>query len=155
VDECFTWEEWFYASLKQIRDDEECPPYFTTWIQMALDNDNPKTNEGINEDKHTNKKIDVDMEDLSDTERREEVENFRVYDESLFLDDQPEERSTQNLEQDSIDSDPEDKAWTASRDTTFDKKGSSRKETSKDEEKELVAGSSTKVSKFIGILLQF
>jgi hypothetical protein len=122
---------------------------------MALDNDNPKTNEGTHEDEHTNKKIDVDMEDLSDTERREEVEDFRVYDESLFLDDQPEERSTQNLEQDSIDSNPEDEAWTASRDTTSDKEGSSSEKTSKGEKEEPVAGPSTKVPKFIGMLLQF
>jgi hypothetical protein len=110
VDECFTWEEWFHALPEQIRDDKEYPPYFTTWIQIALDNDNPKTNEGTNENEYTDKKIDVDMEDLSDTERREEVEDFRVYDESLFLEDQPEEKSTQNLEQNSIDSDPEDEA---------------------------------------------
>jgi hypothetical protein len=43
---------------------------------MALDNDNPKTNEGTNEDKHTDKKIDIDMKDLFDTERKEEVEDF-------------------------------------------------------------------------------
>jgi hypothetical protein len=119
---------------------------------MALDNDNPKINKGTNKDEHTDKKIDVDMEDLSDTEWREKVKDFRVYDESLFLDDQPEERSTQNLEQDSIDSDPEDEAWMASRDTTFDKEGSSREETSKDEKEQPVAGPLTK---FIGMLLQF
>jgi hypothetical protein len=121
---------------------------------MALDNDNPKINEGTNEDEHTDKKIDVDMEDLSDTERREEVKDFGVYDESLFLDDQSEEKSTQNLEQDSIDSDSEDEAWMASRDITFNKE-KSREETSEDEEEELVAGPSTKVPKFIGMLLQF
>jgi hypothetical protein len=77
---------------------------------MALNNDNLKTNEETNEDEHTDKKIDVDMEDLSDTEQREEVEDFGVYDKSLFLEDQPEEKSTQNLEQDSIDSNPEDEA---------------------------------------------
>jgi hypothetical protein len=155
VDECFTWEEWFHALPEQICNDEECPLYFATWIQMALDNDNPKTNKGTNEDEHTDKNIDVDMEDLSDTERREEVEDFGVYNESLFLDDQPEERSTQNLEQNSIDSDLEDEAWMASRDTTFDKEGSSREEISEDEEEEPVAGPSTKVPKFIGMLLQF
>jgi hypothetical protein len=155
VDECFTWEEWFHASPKQIRDDEEYPLYFATWIQMALDNNNPKINEGTNEDEYIDKKIDVDMEDLSDTERREEVEDFGVYDESLFLDDQPEERSTQNLEQNSIDSDPEDEAWTASCNTTSDKERSSREETSEDEEEQPVAGPLTKVPKFIGMLLQF
>jgi hypothetical protein len=122
---------------------------------MALDNNNPKTNEGTHEDEHTNKKIDIDMEDLFDTERREEVEDFGVYNESLFLDDQPEERSTQNLEQDFIDSDPEDEAWMASRNITSDKERSSSEETSEGEKEELVAGSSTKVPKFIDMLLQF
>jgi hypothetical protein len=38
------------------------------------------------------------------------VKDFRVYDESLFLNDQSEKRSTQNLEQNSIDSDSENEA---------------------------------------------
>jgi hypothetical protein len=54
----------------------------------------------------------------------------------LFLNDQPEKINAKNLEQDFIDSNPE--AWTASRDTTFDKEGSNNNETSKDEKKSLL-----------------
>jgi hypothetical protein len=45
INELFSWEEWFCASLEQIHNDEDYLPYFTTWIQIALDNDDLKTHE--------------------------------------------------------------------------------------------------------------
>jgi hypothetical protein len=72
----FFWEEWFRASPKQIRDDKDYPPYFATWIQMALDNDDPKTHKEIpkmheeipetckvTDNQKVEAKKDVDMED--------------------------------------------------------------------------------------------
>jgi hypothetical protein len=86
----FFWEEWFRASPEQIHDDKDCPPYFATWIQMALDNDNPKTHEEtpkmheetsetreVTNDQKVEAKKNVNMEDAppSRTAQRDEEED--------------------------------------------------------------------------------
>jgi hypothetical protein len=122
---------------------------------MALNNDNLKISEGTDNDEHIDKKTNTNIEDLFNTKQREEAEDFEIYNKSLFLDNQPEKGNTKNLEQDFIDSDLEDEAWTTSCNTTSNKEKSNNNETSKDEKKESIARLSTKVSKFIGILLIF
>jgi hypothetical protein len=131
---------------------------------MALDNDNPKTHEEISEtheetpktrevtnDQKVEAKKDVDMEDAlsSGTTWRDEEEDADL---GLFMDifdDLPEKDETKKLEQDFIDSDPEEQAWKPSLPTSLFKEDSS----SDEEEKEPVTGPSAKVPKFVGMVL--
>jgi hypothetical protein len=93
---------------------------------MTLDNNNPKMHEEIPEthketpetdevtnDQKVEVKKDVDIEDAppSGTARRDEEEDIDI---ELFMDtfnDLPEKDETKKLEQDFVDSDPEEQAW--------------------------------------------
>jgi hypothetical protein len=131
---------------------------------MALNNDNPKTHEEISEtheetpetrevtnDQKAEAKKDVDMEDapLSGTARRDEEEDADI---GLFMDafdNLPEKDETKKLEQDFINSDPEEQAWEPSPPTSSSEEDSS----SDEEEEEPITGSSAKVSKFVSMIL--
>jgi hypothetical protein len=160
----FSWEEWFRASPEQIRDDKDCLPYFATWIQMALDNNNPKTHEEtpkthketpetrkVTNDQKAKVKKDVDMENapLFGTTRQNEEKDADI---GLFMDafdDLPEKDETKKLEQDFVDSDFEEQAWKPTPPTSSFKENSSNDE----EKKEPVTGPSAKVPKFVGMIL--
>jgi hypothetical protein len=130
---------------------------------MALDNEDPKTHEEIPEtheeisethevtdDQKVEAKNDVDMEDAppSETTRRDEED----VDLGLFMeafDDLPEKDETKKLEQDFVDSDPEEQTWEPLPPTSSFKEDSS----SDEEEEEPITGPSAKVSKFVGMVL--
>jgi hypothetical protein len=148
---------------EQIRDNEDCLPYFTTWIQMALDNNDPKTHKETSktheETSETHKvtdnqkieaKKDVDMEDTPPfgTARRDEEKDIDL---GLFMDifdNLPEKDETKKLKQDFIGSDPEEQAWEPLLPTFSFEEDSS----SDEKEKEPVTGPSTKVPKFVGMV---
>jgi hypothetical protein len=131
---------------------------------MTLDNNNPKTHKETSEtheeipemhevtnDQKVEAKKDVDMEDAppSGTTRRDEEEDADI---GLFMDafdDLLEKDETKKLEQDFVDSDPEKQAWEPSPPTSSSEEDSS----SNEEEEEPIAGPSTKVPKFVGMVL--
>jgi hypothetical protein len=131
---------------------------------LALDNNNSKiyketletheetseTHEVTNDQKVEAKK-DVDMEDTppSETARRDEEEDTDL---GLFMDtfnNLPEKDETKKLEQDFVDSDPEEQAWKPLPSTSSFEEDSS----SDEEEKEPVTGPSAKVPKFVDMVL--
>jgi hypothetical protein len=130
---------------------------------MALDNDDPKTHEEtpemheetpetrkVTDDQKIEAKKNVDMEDASPSgTTRWDEEDVNL---GLFMDtfnDLSEKDETKKLEQDFVDSDPEEQAWEPSPSTSSSKKDSS----SDEEEEEPVAGPFTKVPKFVGMVL--
>jgi hypothetical protein len=164
VDELFSWKEWFCVSSKQIRNDKDCLSYFATWIQIALDNDDPKMHEETSEtheetsemcevidDQKVEAKKDVDMEDTSSfgTTWWDKKEDNDL---GLFIDvfdNLSEKDEMKKLEQDFVNSDSEEQVWEPSSPTSLFKKDSN----SNEKEKEPITGPFTKVSKFVSILL--
>jgi hypothetical protein len=131
---------------------------------MALDNNNPKMHEEtpethketpeiheVTNDQKVEAKKDVDMEDVPPfgiTLQDEEEDT----DLGLFMnvfDNLPEKDETKKLEQDFVNSDPEEQAWEPSPPTSSFKEDSS----SDEEEKEPVARPFAKVPKFVGMVL--
>jgi hypothetical protein len=131
---------------------------------MALNNDNPKTHEEIPEtheetsetrevtnDQKVEAKKDVDMEDTPPfgIVRQDEEEDADI---GLFMDafdDLPEKDETKKLEQDFVDSDPEEQVWEPLPPTSSSEEDSS----SDEEEEEPVAGPFAKIPKFVGMVL--
>jgi hypothetical protein len=131
---------------------------------MALDNDNLKMHEEILEtheeisemhevtdNQKVEAKKDVDMENAppSGTTRQDEEEDADL---GLFMDvfdNLPEKDEMKKLEQDFVNSDPEKLAWESLPSTSLFEENSS----SDEEEEEPVAGPSTKVPKFVNIVL--
>jgi hypothetical protein len=130
---------------------------------MALDNDNPKTHEEtpetheetpetrkVTDDQKIEAKKDVDMEDTPSfgTTRRDEKEDADL---GLFMDvfdDLLEKDKTKKLEQDFVNSNLEEQAWEPLPPTSSFEEDSSNDE----EEEEPIAGSFTKVPKFVGMV---
>jgi hypothetical protein len=103
------------------------------------------------DDQKVEAKKDMDMEDAlsSGTTWWNEEEDIDL---ELFMDifdDLLEKDETKNLEQDFIDSDPEEQVWESLSPTSSSEEDSS----SDEEEEESVTGPSAKVSKFINMVL--
>jgi hypothetical protein len=121
---------------------------------MALDNDNPKMSKETDE-RTDNRKIkvskDEDMEDDSPCISQLERDiNFRDYIEAFVFDDKLEKEEMTKMEQDFIDSDPEEEVWVSTPSTSLDEEDMSH-----DEEKAPVLGPFTQVPKFVGTFITF
>jgi hypothetical protein len=127
---------------------------------MALDNDNPKTSEETDketDDQKTEVLKDEDMENkkleddpLFESQPKRDV-GFKDFIEVFSYDnDKPEKEEMTKLEQDFVDSNSEKEAWKPSPRTSLNEEDSSN-----DEKKEPVAGSSSLVPKFVGTFITF
>jgi hypothetical protein len=89
-------------------------------------------------------------DDSSCISQQEGDVGFGDYIEAFSFDDKSEKEEMMKMEQDFVDSNHEEKAWVLSPCTSLDKK-----DTSHDEKKAPITGSSTQIPKFVGTFIIF
>jgi hypothetical protein len=94
---------------------------------------------------------DEDIEnDHSCVSQQERDVGFGDYIEAFVFDNKPEKEKTAKMEQDFVNSDPEEEVWISVPLTSLDKEN-----TSHDEEKVFIPEPSTQVSKFVSTFITF